>query len=54
MINSEYPAEFYALPFEEVLYMLIKMKKEQALAIKKEGKKSSLVGNVIMNRPFVA
>jgi len=36
--NDERPAEFSALPFEEVLDMLIEMKEEQAQAIKKRGK----------------
>lgn len=36
--NTERPAEFSALPFEEVLDMLIEMKQEQAQAIKKRRK----------------
>jgi sugar-specific transcriptional regulator TrmB len=39
MINSEYPAEFAALPFDKVLDMLIEMKKEKAQAIKKRRQK---------------
>ena len=31
--NDEHPAEFSALPFEEVLDLLIKIKKEQAQAV---------------------
>ena len=38
-MNDENPAEFSALPFEEVLDMLIHIKKKQALAIKKRRKK---------------
>jgi len=36
--NNEHPVEFSALPFEEVLDALIKLKKEQAQAIKKRRK----------------
>jgi len=39
LLNDEYPPEFSALPFEEVLDMLIKIKKKQALTIKKRRKK---------------
>ena len=39
MINSEYPAEYAALPFDEVLTMLIETKKEKAQAIKKRRQK---------------
>jgi sugar-specific transcriptional regulator TrmB len=38
-INSEYPTEFTALPFDEVLDMLIEMKKDQAQAIRKRREK---------------
>ena len=36
--NDKHPIEFSALPFEEVLDMLIEMKQEQAQAIKKRRK----------------
>ena len=46
--NDEHPAEFSALPFEEVLDMLIEMKEKQAQTIKKRRKEllSSGLNNV--------
>lgn len=38
MVSDEHPAEFSALPFEEVLDMLIELKEEQAKDVKKRRK----------------
>jgi sugar-specific transcriptional regulator TrmB len=48
MVNSEFPSEFSALPFERVVDLLLKVKKKQAKSL--EASKAELISDFLTEK----
>lgn len=48
MVNSEFPSEFSALPFERVVDLLLKLKKEQAEVL--EESRTELISDFLIEK----